>query len=278
MADGTETSDEPEVTPPKFIDVVKKVIQNFGNVGESEVRVAKMFLTNQSTGFRWEVEHWWHMNKRRPDIFMRGIFRLLYPFGSTYSRLCHSTTGGLCREVRWYYLGSRGSGDGHVRREPNTPGSTGTTRCWRVQGTDGHYVITYVLECGSLYLCEDKWFRRQQLNKTVCIRSTILISSFSQGERATLENFDWRWICQKSTPGLPCPIYGGHRSVSLVLLYSKTLVAVLPIFWWLRWLHLCIVMTNSVAQRYLSWGTGPCMEGHHGFCVWSGGYGGRWED
>lgn len=52
MADGTETSDEPEVTPPKFIDVVKKVIQNFGNVGESEVRVAKMFLTNQSTGFR----------------------------------------------------------------------------------------------------------------------------------------------------------------------------------------------------------------------------------
>lgn len=39
LADGTETPEAPEVTPPMFIEVVKKVIQNFGNMGESEVCV-----------------------------------------------------------------------------------------------------------------------------------------------------------------------------------------------------------------------------------------------
>ena len=38
LADGSETSDAPDVTPPKFIEVVKSVIRNFGNVGEAEVR------------------------------------------------------------------------------------------------------------------------------------------------------------------------------------------------------------------------------------------------
>ncbi|CAN0141385.1 unnamed protein product, partial [Hapterophycus canaliculatus] len=32
LADGTETSDAPEVTPPKFIEAVKAIIRNFGNV------------------------------------------------------------------------------------------------------------------------------------------------------------------------------------------------------------------------------------------------------
>lgn len=37
LADGTETSDAPDVTPPRFIEAVKGIIRNFGNVGESEV-------------------------------------------------------------------------------------------------------------------------------------------------------------------------------------------------------------------------------------------------
>lgn len=37
MADGSETDSAPEVTPPKFIEMVKSVIRNFGNVGEAEV-------------------------------------------------------------------------------------------------------------------------------------------------------------------------------------------------------------------------------------------------
>eukprot|EP00904_Undaria_pinnatifida_P013549 jgi/Undpi1/9324/HiC_scaffold_26.g11782.m1 len=40
LADGSETSDAPDVTPPKFIEVVKSVIRNFGNVGEAEVGFA----------------------------------------------------------------------------------------------------------------------------------------------------------------------------------------------------------------------------------------------
>lgn len=40
LADGTETSDAPDVTPPKFIEVVKSVIRNFGNVGEAELGFA----------------------------------------------------------------------------------------------------------------------------------------------------------------------------------------------------------------------------------------------
>ncbi|CAM9849825.1 unnamed protein product, partial [Sphacelaria rigidula] len=37
LADGKETEEAPEVTPPKFIEVVKAVIRNFGNMGEAEV-------------------------------------------------------------------------------------------------------------------------------------------------------------------------------------------------------------------------------------------------
>ncbi|CAM9504245.1 unnamed protein product [Ascophyllum nodosum] len=40
LADGSETSEAPEVTPPKFIEVVKGVIRNFGNVGEAETGFA----------------------------------------------------------------------------------------------------------------------------------------------------------------------------------------------------------------------------------------------
>eukprot|EP00752_Nemacystus_decipiens_P017738 g15905.t1 len=41
LTDGTETSDAPDVTPPKFIEAVKGIIRNFGNVGESELGFAQ---------------------------------------------------------------------------------------------------------------------------------------------------------------------------------------------------------------------------------------------
>ncbi|CAN0139037.1 unnamed protein product [Pylaiella littoralis] len=40
-AEGTETSDAPDVTPPRFIEAVKGIIRNFGNVGESELGFAQ---------------------------------------------------------------------------------------------------------------------------------------------------------------------------------------------------------------------------------------------
>ncbi|CBJ31091.1 conserved unknown protein [Ectocarpus siliculosus] len=41
LADGSETSEAPDVAPPKFIETVKGIIRNFGNVGESELGFAQ---------------------------------------------------------------------------------------------------------------------------------------------------------------------------------------------------------------------------------------------
>ncbi|CAN0104027.1 unnamed protein product, partial [Ectocarpus fasciculatus] len=41
LADGSETSEAPDVAPPKFIEAVKSIIRNFGNVGESELGFAQ---------------------------------------------------------------------------------------------------------------------------------------------------------------------------------------------------------------------------------------------
>ncbi|CAM9422076.1 unnamed protein product, partial [Choristocarpus tenellus] len=37
---GEETSDKPDVEPPQFLEVVRSLMSNFGNIGESEVGFA----------------------------------------------------------------------------------------------------------------------------------------------------------------------------------------------------------------------------------------------